>query len=271
MIRFIVWRKNHKSGFAYPVSRKEAWEYVNRLKDTAAGGASASGFLEAIRFCQHVLGLRDVESIFSSKHISGLADQMFPWKSVWSLADVLTIEQVLLLHEFAERKQFNQVDGLAACHFLHALYSRNRWSDFRHVHEILIDFDETHVGYLEVRTRKHKTARNADKKSKLLPVVAPTLGSTLDHSLKLGLSFVFWQACLPRVSLTDLCCLPLMFCILIIGLKGLFQRTKPPNGFRKFWSPFSLECKHHLPPIPCRVLRCHGARSMVQMTKIRTF
>ena len=176
MIRFMIWHNKHKSGFAYPVSREEAWEYVNHLKDTAAGATSASGFLEAIRFCQHVLGMRDVEPIFASKHISGLADQMFVEKSVWSPADVLTVEQVLLLHEFAECQQFNQVDRLAACHFLHALYSRSRWSDFRHVHEILIDFDANHVGYLEVRTRKHKTARNADKKSKLLPVVAPTLG-----------------------------------------------------------------------------------------------
>ena len=175
MIRFMIWHKKCKTGFAFPVSREEAWEYVNYLKDSAAGATSASGFLEAVRFC-HVLGVRDVEKIFSSKHISGFADQMFANKSVWSPADVLTVQEVILLHEFAECKQFGHVDRLAACHFLHALYSRSRWSDFRHIHEILLDFDENHVGYLEIRTRKHKTAKNADKKSKLLPVVAPTLG-----------------------------------------------------------------------------------------------
>ena len=81
-----------------------------------------------------------------------------------------------MLRSFMSDETRNVVDRTAAAHFLHAVYSRSRWSDFRHVKEIVPDFDDKYVGYLEVTAQWHKTAKNTDVKSKLLPVVAPCQG-----------------------------------------------------------------------------------------------
>ena len=50
MSRYSVWHKNNRSGCALPVRRSEACD-----------------LLEALRFCQHVLGLRDVDVVFQSR------------------------------------------------------------------------------------------------------------------------------------------------------------------------------------------------------------
>ena len=171
-----MWHKKHRSGFVFPIHRDEAWEYLNFLENEKAGATAGASFLQAVRFAQYVLGFRDVESLFASKYLSGRADQMLSRKEPWAPADLLTGNDVLLLHDFVADSRNGIIDRTAAVHFLHALYSRSRWSDFRHVEEIILDYDEDFNGYLEVTTRWHKTARNADVKAKLLPVVAPCIG-----------------------------------------------------------------------------------------------
>ena len=65
MSRYLICRKNNRNGFALPVRRSEAWEYITRFEEHRAGASAGSAFLEALRFSQRVLGLRDVDVGFS--------------------------------------------------------------------------------------------------------------------------------------------------------------------------------------------------------------
>ncbi|CAE6913109.1 METTL21B [Symbiodinium natans] len=176
MLRYLQWHKKYRGGFGFPISRDEAWQYLSYLESEGAGASAGGAFLEAVRFSHFVLGLRDVTFIFESREVCGLAEQMLANKEPWDPADLLTVNEVKLLRIFVWDECQSVIDRVGAVHFLHAIYSRSRWSDFRHVHEILPDFDDEHVGYLEVTTRWHKTAKNADVKGKLLPIVAPSRG-----------------------------------------------------------------------------------------------
>ena len=66
-------------------------------------------------------------------------------------------------------------DRAAAGYLLLALYGRCRHSDLQNVSEIIHDYSDD-GGYLEVRTKSHKTARNALKRTMLLPIILPVLG-----------------------------------------------------------------------------------------------
>ena len=71
------------------------------------------------------------------------------------------------------------VDRFAAGCFLFALFSRSRWSDLRCVYGHVPDILEAEgkiTGYLEYKTRSHKTARLVQKQGLSMPLVAPVWG-----------------------------------------------------------------------------------------------
>ena len=81
-------------------------------------------------------------------------------------ARVLTTQEVLSLETFLANEKNLVVDRFAAGCFLFALFSRSRWSDLRCVYGHVADIVEMEgkiMGYLEYKTRSHKTARLVQK------------------------------------------------------------------------------------------------------------
>ena len=71
------------------------------------------------------------------------------------------------------------VDRFACGCFLFALFSRSRWSDLRCVYGFasdIMEMDGKIVGYLEFKTRSHKTARLVQRQGLSMPLVAPAWG-----------------------------------------------------------------------------------------------
>ena len=91
-------------------------------------------------------------------------------------ARVLTTQEVLSLETFLANEKNLVVDRFAAGCFLFALFSRSRWSDLRCVYGHVADIVEMEgkiMGYLEYKTRSHKTARLVQKQGLPMPLVAP--------------------------------------------------------------------------------------------------
>ena len=71
------------------------------------------------------------------------------------------------------------IDRFACGCFLFALFSRSRWSDLRCVYGFasdIIEIDGKIAGYLEYKTRSHKTARLVQRQGLSMPLVAPAWG-----------------------------------------------------------------------------------------------
>ena len=108
-----------------------------------------------------------------SLRVKGISSQMRAAKRPWRPADLLTVEEVLVLHKVLGDNNEELGDRLLCGHCLHLLYSRSRWSDLTQVANLFIDEEKR---YLEVSTRAHKGARSAEMKSRLLPIVCPCQG-----------------------------------------------------------------------------------------------
>ena len=173
MKNFHVWCLEFKAEEWLPMTEKLAWEYVRWLKATSAPATKATSFLESCRFCWFVIGVDGTNTVESSFRVKGVANQMRAAKRPWRPADLLTVAEVLKLHEVLESEDRHVVDRLFCGHMLHLLYGRARWSDLLATKHLYVDPD---CCYLEVQTQVHKGAKAADTKSRLLPIVTPCQG-----------------------------------------------------------------------------------------------
>ena len=87
--------------------------------------------------------------------------------------------EVRFLEECVGNAELHVVDRFAAGVFLFQIFSRNRWSDIRHVRSLEFDFLEIGpeiCGFLEGRAREVKQSNKKKKLSLFMPLVAPVRG-----------------------------------------------------------------------------------------------
>ena len=173
MKAFFDWCAQESEQPALPLREAQAWQYIRHLKAVGAPATKATSFMEAVRFCWYIIGMDGGDEIQSSLRAKGLASQLFITKRPWRPADLLTIKEVLQLHAFLESDDRNLIDKVMVGHLLHLLYVRARWSDLFAVRNGMVDVQHT---YFELETQVHKSAKGADSKSKLLPLVCPCVG-----------------------------------------------------------------------------------------------
>ena len=176
LLKFLRWRAECSDNDGKPFSEQEAWQYLRELRETGAAPTKGTSFLSACAYALHVFGFSDLEGICNSKRLRGLAtDFLHAVKAPLKQALVLTVRQVLRLHELLESTDCNVVDRAVAAYLLNALYGRCRHSDLQNIEDVFIDLGPE-GGYLGLTTRTHKTSRTVSQKSRLLPVVFPAIG-----------------------------------------------------------------------------------------------
>ena len=152
-----------------PVQEFDVWTYVRFLQTSKAPPTKSGSLVEALRFTWFLLGVEGADLAEQSLRVKGVSAQMRAAKRPWRPADLLTVKEVKMLHALLESGS----EAMGAGHLLHLLYSRSRWSDLTMVSSIFMDAEAC---YLEVYTQSHKTARGAEQKSKLLPIVCSCTG-----------------------------------------------------------------------------------------------
>lgn len=172
---FAEWTVSEGLGPWLPLSERVVWKYAQFLRQSGAAATKATSLLEAIRFGHFLLRLDGADLVLQSLRVRGLAAQLYTTKRPWRPSDPFTVKQVLKLHQLLENANANLTDRIFAGHILHLVYGRCRWSDLLAVGFVHLDEQET---YLEAEAWVHKTAKTADAKTKLLPIVTPARGIT---------------------------------------------------------------------------------------------
>ena len=179
IIRFTHWfTKFSFSITPFPLTAADVEAYLEHLQEQEASPSALSSFVEAVNFCEKVLNIPHVATAITPKamNICELANSRRHEKRQ---ARVLSVVEVASLEEFLSNERNLIVDRFAAGCFLFALYSSSRWSDLRCVYSHTADIVEIEgkiTGYLEYKTRNHKTARLVQKQGLSMPLVAPVWG-----------------------------------------------------------------------------------------------
>lgn len=184
MLQFVSWyRSKFFSLCPFPLTPESVEEYVQFLHETNRSASVFHGFIEALTFCEHVLGIRtsfDGMPLITHKVQRILEIKDFERKEK-TQARLLTVSEVEFLEVSLGNEKLDLVDRVACGCLLFCLYSRSRWSDLKRIYsfvEDVLERDGKISGYIECRTRTHKTARLVSRSGAAMPLVAPVWGVT---------------------------------------------------------------------------------------------
>ena len=173
ILSFLRWAD--KEDLETPVAEEAVWSYFSLLKEEGSPPSRASALLSAFRFVNYVLGV-DSKDILCSRRVCGLSVQLGVRKVPTSRARPLTVQEVGSLHSTIGDAKESAWNKAIAGYLLLALYSRARHSDLTQVEEVISDYDLEGSGYLEIRSRVHKTSQTLAKRNDLLPIIVSAKG-----------------------------------------------------------------------------------------------
>ena len=142
-----------------PFSSSLVYGYLRHLKSNNRLSA-AKDFLQCTRFCEHVIGLKSVDSL-TRPWISGIAKAAYAHSKPKKESRPLTVKEIIQLESFLIKGMGHHLDKYACGVFLCMLYGRARSSDFRNIDRVILDFceGEDRTGYIEIHTVDYKCAR----------------------------------------------------------------------------------------------------------------
>ena len=152
-LRFVDHLKVSEQGF--PGSEQGSYAFLCNLRDAGVTTSTVQSIVQALNFAQHVIGLKELAHLTSSKRCvgavgvrnSGPKRQASPFK----VEEVRTLHAVL--HDPDEETWTRALAGTV----LFAIYSRSRWSDLQHAESLHVDMDSHgKPAYVELQISSHK-------------------------------------------------------------------------------------------------------------------
>eukprot|EP00435_Cladocopium_sp_Y103_P018289 s5093_g4.t1 len=162
-------------GRVFPCGEDQIYEFMCVERHNGAPASRLKGYIEAMTFCRHVLGVTMFEDSTVSRRCQGVAALDVHHKV--QQAEPLTVRHLEILHRvlFEDSEMWNRAfSGM----LLFCVYARARWSDAQHGEKFIEDVDNSgRCAYLEISTGVHKTAKALQLKHVYLPLVAPCIGA----------------------------------------------------------------------------------------------
>ena len=175
---------NHccRSGLQFfPVREHVIFAYLEYLKgDERSSPSVGRSFLEAVRFCRGVLGLKGDLGTLGTTRIDGLAVELARRAGPLQQAEPLSVAQVKALERLVATSDDLRDRATFGC-MLILLYGCGRFSDGQRAVQMILDTDlksidpseVTGQGFLELQVLGHKGARSETLRRTFLPLVSP--------------------------------------------------------------------------------------------------
>lgn len=163
-----------------PWNRNHCLQYLRPEGQSRPSASRGLTLLEAFRFARFVLEVPIPDQLMSDPQLRGRAQRLMAEKETYEPARPLKVSELALL-EKTMQGPLDPVDAYMLGAIIFAVLSRSRWSDLKHIHQIWIErteYDGGLYGFVEARTKYHKTATSLAKKQLYMPLVAPVLGVT---------------------------------------------------------------------------------------------
>ena len=176
--RFINWMKTTGSDM-HELNRSHVLKFLTPLGDRNVAPTAGTSLLEAFRFCHFVLDITFPADVLRDPQILGRVQRLRVTGTYNPARDLLTVEVAMLERTMGVLTDPCDVYLLGRCLF--TLYSRSRWSDLQHLQTMWIERHEVSegwFGFIEARTRFHKTGSSMERKLRYMPLVAPINGIT---------------------------------------------------------------------------------------------
>ena len=163
-----------------PWNRSMCLQYLGQVSSHAGPASKGITLLEALRFGKYVMQLPIPEDLLADPQLRGRAQRLMLAKDMYHPARPLKASELASM-ENAMSSGLDVRDAYLLGGVIFAVLSRSRWSDLRYVDQFWIERAEYNgelFGFVEARTKFHKTATSLAKKQRYMPLVAPLVGVT---------------------------------------------------------------------------------------------
>ena len=179
MLQYFGWLQNQPCEWS-PWNRSNCLSYLNSSAEHTPAATLGMSFLEALRFCRHVLQINIPDLLLQDPQLKGRAQRLLLTKVDYHPARPLKAQEVARLERMMV-SPMNLLDKYMLGAVLFAIFSRSRWSDLQFINKFWVDrneFDGQFFGFIETETAFHKTATSLKKKMRFMPIVCPIQGIT---------------------------------------------------------------------------------------------
>ena len=193
LLGYISWgHKAHPGVDIFPLCTWMLDEHLEWLQHNKTKISAMHSFRESINFCHFVVGVEvsaTCKSLWSpwAKGLLGMRDLE---RSERKQSAVLTVGQVAFLELLLDDDSVELMDRYAAGVMLFAVYSRSRCSDLKVVEGFILDTANVggnQIGFIECKTRSHKSSRQVAQQGLAMPLIAPIMGV---RNVSWGLKFI---------------------------------------------------------------------------------
>ena len=193
LLGYISWsHKAHPGTDVFPLCTWMLDEHLEWLQNNKTKVSAMHSFRESINFCHFVVGVEvsaTCKSLWSpwAKGLLGMRDLA---RSERKQSAVLTVGQVAFLELLLDDDSAELMDRYAAGVMLFAVYSRSRCSDLKLVEGFILDTANVggnQIGFIECKTRSHKSSRQVAQQGLAMPLIAPIMGV---RNVSWGLKFI---------------------------------------------------------------------------------
>ncbi len=177
LIRYLQWLQQNFEEWK-PWSGEHCLQYIATPGPKGIVASRGTALREALKFAHFVLDFQIPLELLEDPQIRGRADRLQAEAEEAASARPLTADEVRRLEKMME-SSLCVTDKYLLGGVLFAMFSRSRWSDLQCVDKMWLDQGEYNgepFGFLEARTRHHKTSTTLAKKRRFMPLVCPVLG-----------------------------------------------------------------------------------------------
>ena len=168
---YITWVEKKVLTNWWPLQERALLLYLDSCEFENKSKLIGKNLVHALKFFRFVMGAEfDMEKIVSPL-MSGKVSRITSTKAVTEQARALTVKEVQLLEKRLSTSS-NILDKYFTGCLLYAIYTRSRWADMGNI----IETADGPFGFVEARTRIHKTSTTAERKAMYMPYVAPIQG-----------------------------------------------------------------------------------------------
>ena len=176
---FFSWAESNR-GQWWPIKELHLLEYVRWTEKKQKSKLIGKNLQHGLKFFKYVMGAQfNLENLITPL-MTGLVSRIASTKAVVDQARALTVVEIQNLEHQLENTKYALDRYYIGC-LLFAVYSRSRWSDMANLDTFEFDIIETSsgpFGFVEGRSRIHKTATSEERKTLYMPFVAPIWGIT---------------------------------------------------------------------------------------------
>eukprot|EP00435_Cladocopium_sp_Y103_P053343 s286_g17.t1 len=177
LLLYVRWAERREIEW-WPLQEVTLLDYLTEVEKAEKSKFIGKNLVHALKFFKYIFGASFDPEVIIGPLLRGRVSRVLATRNPTEQARALTVLEMKRLEILCKTSPSVYDRYYIGC-LLFACYARARWSDLAYMQSFFYDTiekDGMNYGYVEARTRVHKTSTSEERKAMYMPFVAPIQG-----------------------------------------------------------------------------------------------